>query len=284
MIKSFFRKFNKSLFYLKYNFKRQLRIFFNIDQIIYIDNKKIILPPGHLLSLYESIYPKYDRFLPTVIGKIKENEVIIDIGANIGDTLFRLLNINKRPYYYCIEADNFFFEYLQKNKKSLDVNIQNKIILIKTLVGDQLKGNLSETATGTKTLIESDLGIKSKKLDDIITEYKIKNIKLIKVDVDGFDYNILFSAINELKNNKPDIFFEYMPLDKLAKKNYLRLIEKLNEIGYSNWTMLDNYGSIIFENKGCIDVINKTKSTTVFSTYSFLIKKNIFDIYCKFEK
>ena len=276
MIKSFFRKFNKSLFYLKYNFKRQLRIFFKIDQIIYIDNKKIILPPEHLLSLYESIYPKYDRYLPTVIGKIKENEVIIDIGANIGDTLFRLLNINTRPYYYCIEADNFFFEYLQKNKKSLDVNIQNKIILIKTLVGDQLKGNLSETTTGTKSLIESDLGIKSKKLDDIIMEYKIKNIKLIKVDVDGFDYNILFSAINELKNNKPDIFFEYMPLDESGKKNYLRLIEKLNEIGYSNWTMLDNYGSIIFENKGYIDVLDKTKST--------LIEKDAFDIYCKFEK
>lgn len=67
-----------------------------------------------------------------------------------------------------------------------------------------------------------------------------------------------------------------MPLDELGKKNYLRLIEKLNEIGYSNWTMLDNYGSVIFENKGYIDVINKTKSA--------LIKKNIFDIYCKFEK
>ena len=276
MIKSFFRKLNKSLFYLIYNFKRQLRIFFKIDQIIYIDNKKIILPPGHLLSLYDSVYPKYDRFLPTVIGKIKENEVIIDIGANIGDTLFRLLNINTRPYYYCIEADNFFFEYLQKNKKSLDVNIQNKIILIKTLVGDQLKGNLSENTTGTKSLIESDSGIKSKKLDDIIMDYKIKNIKLIKVDVDGFDYNILFSAINELKNNKPDIFFEYKALDESGKKNYLRLIEKLSEIGYSNWTMLDNYGSVIFENKGYIDVINKTKSA--------LIKKNIFDIYCKFEK
>ena len=276
MIKSFFRKFNKSLFYLNYNFKRQLRIFFKIDQIIYIDNKRIILPPGHLLSLYESVYPKYDKFLPTVIGKIQENEVIIDIGANIGDTLFRLLNINTRPYYYCIEADNFFFEYLQKNKKSLDASIQNKIILIKTLVGDQLKGNLSESTTGTKSLIVSDLGVKSKKLDDIIMEHKIKNIKLIKVDVDGFDYNILFSAINELKNNKPDIFFEYMPLDELGKKNYLRLLEKLNEIGYSNWTILDNYGSIIFENKGYIDVVEKTKST--------LMEDFFFDIYCKFEK
>ena len=116
MVSTFLKKFSKSLFYLRYNLKRQLRIFFNIDQIIYIDKKKIILPPGHLLSLYESIYPKYDRFLPNVIREIKENEVIIDIGANIGDTLFRLLNINSKPYYYCIEADNFFFEYIKKNK------------------------------------------------------------------------------------------------------------------------------------------------------------------------
>ena len=138
-----------------------------------------------------------------------------------------------------------------------------------------MKGNLSETTTGTKSLIESDIGIKSKKLDDIIMEYSIKNVKLIKVDVDGFDYNILFSAINELTNNKPDIFFEYMPLDELGKKNYLRLIEKLNKIGYSNWTMLDNYGSVIFENKSYIELINKTKSA--------LIKKDVFDVYCRYE-
>tara|TARA_B100000965_G_scaffold142347_1_gene118550 strand:+ start:1678 stop:2508 length:831 start_codon:yes stop_codon:yes gene_type:complete len=275
MIKTLFKKFNKSLFYLKYKFKRKLRIFFKIDQIIYIDNKKIILPPGHLLSLYDSVYPEYDRFISKVIREIKENEVIIDVGANIGDTLFRLLNINSKPYYYCIEADNSFFEYLQKNKKSLDINIQNKIILIKTLVGDQLKGNLSDTSFGTKSLIESDTGTKSKKLDDIILDYKIKNIKLIKVDVDGFDYNVLFSAINEIINNKPDIFFEYMPLDELGKKNYFRLIEKLNDIGYSNWTMLDNYGSIIFENQSYIDVINKSKSALI---------KDVYDIYCKFEK
>ena len=276
MIKTFFQKLSKYLFYLRYRLKRQLRIFFRIDQTIYIDNKKIILPPGHLLSLYESLYPEYDRFLPKVISKIKENESIIDIGANVGDTLLRFLNINTKPFFYCIEADDFFFKYLKKNKKSFDINTHNNIFLIKTLVGDQLQGNLSESTTGTKSLIQSNVGTKSKKLDDIILHYNIKNIKLIKVDVDGFDYNILFSAINELTNNKPDIFFEFMPLNESGKKSYIKLIEKLNEIGYSNWTILDNYGSIIFENKTYLEVKNIFKSA--------LIKKTIFDIYCNFTK
>jgi len=275
-INIFFHKISKSLFYFKYKFKRMLRVFFKIDQKIYIGNKKILLPPGHLLSLYESFYPEYDRFLPKVISEIKNEESIIDIGANVGDTLFRLINKNAKPYYYCIEADNHFFEYLKKNKKFLDLNLQNKIVLIKELVGNQLIGNLSETTTGTKSLVQSNLGTKSKKLDDIILNHNIKNIRLIKVDVDGYDYNILFSAINEITKNKPDIFFEYMILDEAGQKGYLKLIEKLNEIGYSNWTLLDNYGSIIIENKSYLDIINRTKSA--------LVKNSIFDIYCKFEK
>ena len=276
MIGDFFHKINKIFFYFRYNFKRYLRLFFRIDQNIYIENKKIILPPGHLLSLYQSIYPEYDKFLPKVISKIKDDESIIDIGANIGDTLFRLINKNTKPYYYCIEADNFFFDYLQKNKKLLDLNLQKKVTLIKELVGDQLKGNLSEKTTGTKSLIQSDFGIKSKKLDDIIISFNIKKIRLIKVDVDGYDFNILFSAINEITKNKPDIFFEYDPLDESGKKSYLNLIKKLNEIGYSNWTLLDNYGNVIFKNKNYLDIIKRIKLP--------LLKNTIFDIYCKLEK
>ena len=222
---TFFHKINKIFFYFRYNFKRYLRLFFRINQKIYIENKKILLPPGHLLSLYQSIYPEYDKFLPKVISKIKDDESIIDIGANIGDTLFRLINKNAKPYYYCIEADNFFFDYLQKNKKLLDLNLQNKVTLIKELVGDQLRGNLSKSTTGTKSLIQSNFGIKSRKLDDIITSFNIKKIRLIKVDVDGYDFNILFSAINEITKNKPDIFFEYDPLDESGKKSYLNLIK-----------------------------------------------------------
>jgi FkbM family methyltransferase len=273
---NFFHKINKISFYFRYNFKRYLRLFFRINQKIYIENKKILLPPGHLLSLYQSIYPEYDKFLPKVISKIKDDESIIDIGANIGDTLFRLINKNAKPYYYCIEADNFFFDYLQKNKKLLDLNLQNKVTLIKELVGDQLRGNLSKSTTGTKSLIQSNFGIKSRKLDDIITSFNIKKIRLIKVDVDGYDFNILFSAINEITKNKPDIFFEYMPLDESGKKSYLKLIKKLNEIGYSNWTLLDNYGNVIFNNKNYVDIIDRIKSS--------LLKNTIFDIYCKQEK
>ena len=63
----FFLKVSKSLFYFKYKFNRMLRIFFNVDQKIKIGNRKIILPPEHPLSMWNSLYKEYDKFLPKII-------------------------------------------------------------------------------------------------------------------------------------------------------------------------------------------------------------------------
>ena len=274
----FFQKIKKILFYFKHNFNRKLRIFFNTDQKITIGDRKIILPPDHPLPMWNSLYKEYDKFLPKIIENIKHNESIIDIGANVGDTLFRLVNTNRKANYYSIEGDEYFFKYLKKNKELLEENIQHKVTLINELVVKNLVGNLTETFNpesksfnpGSRSLVESNEGTKTKTLDEIIVNYKIENIKLIKVDVDGYDYNVLFSAMNEIKKNKPDLFFEYMNLNKV---DYIELIEKLFKIGYSNWTVLNNYGYIIFENKYHNDVIKLINTEK---------KDNInIDIYCK---
>ena len=166
-INLFLHKINKSLFYLTYKILRILRVFFNIDQKIYISNKQILLPPGHLLSLYNYSHKEYDKFIPKIIRNFKENDSIIDIGANVGDTLYRLIDSNSKPNFYCIEADEYFFKYLAKNKELLALNLKKNVFLIKELVGDNLVGNLSQSSTGTKTLIES---YKIKKKWKIIVE------------------------------------------------------------------------------------------------------------------
>ena len=266
----FTNKIKKIFFYYQYNFFRKIRILFKIDQKTLINGQELVLPPGHLLTLYNYIYPKYDKFISELVVNINENESVIDIGANVGDTLVRLIGSNSKPNYYSIEADEFFFKYLEKKKEKIKLNKQTKIKLIKELVGINLTGHLSNTSHGTKSLIESSDGLKTKKLDEIILEHNIKNITLIKVDVDGYDHNVLLSGINQIKKYKPVLFFEYMSLNELG---YIDLIKKLNDIGYKNWTALNNYGAIIFENKSYTDILNLIKLETK--------KKIVIDIYCK---
>jgi FkbM family methyltransferase len=227
------------------------RIFFNLDQKISINNQQLILPPGHLLSIYNFLYPKYDKFITHLAKNLNNNESIIDIGANVGDTLLRLIQPNLKLNYFSIEADDYFFKYLKRNTEKYSTNPKSKITIIKELVGLNLIGNLSKTTTGTKTLIRSNLGKKSKTLDSIILKNNIKNIALIKVDVDGYDYNVLLSGMKNIIKYKPKLFFEYMSLNK---NKYFHLLKRLNKIGYKNWTALDNYGKIIFKNKIIIDI------------------------------
>lgn len=252
-------KIKKTIFYYKYNFFRTIRILFKINQKILINGRKIILPPGHLLSIYNRLYPKYDRFISRLVKNVAKNQSVVDIGANVGDTLVRMMSHNNSLKYYSIEADDYFFKFLKKNVEKSPLYKLNKVTLIKKLVGMNLVGNLSKTTTGTKSLIENKIGMRSQKLDEIIKKNNIKNIGLIKVDVDGFDYNVLLSAMYNIKKYKPILFFEYMSLNETG---YISLIKKLKKIGYKNWTVLNNYGEFILKKNSYIDVLKLIKTST----------------------
>ena len=268
-----YNKIRKIIFYFNYKLLRKLRIFLNKDQIIYINNQKIFLPPGHLLSLYDQLYPKYDHFISKIVEKMEINKSVIDIGANVGDTLARFLKNNSELKYYSIEADDYFFKYLKKNKEENFTKFNDRVYIIKELVGYELVGNLTNTDTGTKSLVINKNGLKSKALDEIISENNIENIGLIKVDVDGYDHNVLLSGIKNIEKYKPYLFFEFMSENY---DGYKLLLDKLNTLGYEEWTILNNYGDIIMENKNfeeakkIIDISDKNKK--------------YIDIFCKIKK
>jgi FkbM family methyltransferase len=268
------KKIKKSLFYFFYKLKKLIRILFSADQNITLGSLKIILSPDHNLSLYNKLYPEYDKFISTVVKDLPKNTSVIDIGANVGDTVCRMIQSNNKLHYYSIEADNYFFNYLNLNVKNFKSKFPYKIDLIKLLVGQKLQGKLIGNH-GTKSLLKNsrvsddNKVIKSKKLDEIIIKYNIKNISLIKCDTDGYDYNVIFSGINYIKKYKPDIFFEYHKLNETSQVNYIGLINKLLDIGYKSWTILNNYGKIIFKKINKKDLINLINSN-----------QKIFDIYC----
>lgn len=268
-------KIKKILFYFFYKLKKLIRTLFSVDQNITLGSLKIILSPDHNLSLYNKLYPEYDKFISTIVKNLPKNTSVLDIGANVGDTVCRLIQSNKKLHYYCIEADDFFFNYLNLNTNNFKKKFPYKIDLIKLLVGKKLQGKLIGNH-GTKSLLENskDSGddnkvIKSKKLDEIIIKYNIKNISLIKCDVDGYDYNVISSGINYIKKYTPDIFFEYHKLNKSSQVNYISIINILFDIGYKNWTILNNYGKIIFKKINKYDLITLINSD-----------QKIFDIYC----
>jgi hypothetical protein len=121
-----------------------------------LDNFQITLPVDHLLPLYRLNYPTYDRFLPYLVKQFNDGALLIDVGANVGDTLVSLYLGKQNLDFICIEPDSRFFSYLLKNTSRIEkIDSSANIVLIQKLVG--MRSDFAELIGkgGTKTAIST---------------------------------------------------------------------------------------------------------------------------------
>ena len=242
---------NKTSFYV-----RKFRVAFNIPFKYHYKDFSIQLPANHMLPTYQQHHPKYDRFLPHLAKYIQPSDTVIDVGANVGDTLAGMAEQNAISSYICIEPDDLFYEQLQKNIERIKSSkIDLKVHTIKSLVGKSVSGVFLEGKGGTKHAIISNGGsIKSKPLDELLSEIAYSNIRILKTDADGFDYDVLDSSASVIHVHKPVIFFECQYDYDYQKNGYEKTLYSLESEGYCDWTIFDNFGEIVVQTKN-LDVV-----------------------------
>ena len=169
---------------------------------------------------------------------------IIDVGAHYGETLklfIKFLSINK---IICYEASKENFIKLKKfihnlDKKSLDIKIYNKAIgeTKKILTFNQTsesssstfskinfntnyfkrKNNILKFFFGKNYIIKSyDLELNT--LKDEIESHKLESVDLIKIDTEGFEFEVIKGLQNNI-NLVKYIYFEHH-FDQMIIKNY----------------------------------------------------------------
>ena len=232
---------------------REIKKFFDRRDFYYQCGRFTIkLPYDHNLRLSQINHPRYDRFLPHLAKYLPKKEFVIDVGANCGDTLASMITENNNLKFICIEADESFIKYLNYAAKEIQKKLQSKIIILKSLVGKELKSVTLEGKNGTRHAVTSknkNNTLTAEALDDIT----FKNLKpsdkisLIKIDVDGFDYDVINSSEKIIGKFKPLIFFECDFQCINQKENYEKTINWLRDFGYSEWTIFDNFGSLLFQ-------------------------------------
>lgn len=241
---------------IKQKIVRRVCRYFNFPLVHQYKNFSILLPPNHLLPIYQSQYPNYDRFLPHLAKYLDSSDVIVDIGANIGDTLAGMVSQNSLSTYICIEPDSSFFEFLENNIARMKGSISSlKVEPIQALVGKNISNVSLEGRGGTKhAVVDRDGHIKSRPLDEIISSST--RIRLLKSDVDGFDYDVLDSSVSMIKKHQPIIFFECQCDYEYQKKSYFKTLQSLADIGYTDWTIFDNFGAFLLRTDD-LNVINR---------------------------
>ena len=208
----------------------------------------ILLPANHGLPIIQRKNLQYDRFLPHLAKYIKADETIFDIGANVGDTLAGMAEQNSHSTYICIEPDDEFFQYLLKNISRIKAAKKNlNVHAVKSLVGKNVTGISLEGHGGTKHAVITNEGkISSRPLDDIISDLaNISNVRIIKTDVDGFDYDVIDSSLTAIRKYKPMIFLECQCDYDYQKSGYGKTFATLESEGYRDWIVFDNFGQFM---------------------------------------
>jgi FkbM family methyltransferase len=209
-----------------------------------IKGHQLKLPLSHALPSVLQYYPDYANNLARVAScayaKYPDLKVI-DIGANIGDSVFIIRNKVSCPIL-CIEGDPAFFKILQTNTaESKDVVIKQVFVGDNDAITNKELVIVSGTAHFTDS---SNTSTEFKKLSSILQEdSQFSQAKLLKIDTDGFDLAIIRGSVDFITSAKPILFFEYDPFFlKNQKEDGISIFPLLQALGYHSIIIYDNFG------------------------------------------
>ena len=199
----------------------------------YREDQSLSLFMGHLASCVEQWWPEGS---------------IIDVGANVGDTLALFRSVSHLPVL-CVEGDDFAYSFLEKNSRQFP-----HVRLAKQFLSDRnetVELKLEKKGWNT-TLVpvnstETGQSLQLLTLDALLDQIPdIQSVKLLKVDAEGYDMKILRGAKDILRTDRPVVLFE------LNAENIRALDESpgdffdyLSGLGYFSYLFFDPFGDLL---------------------------------------
>lgn len=250
IIQFVFKNFNEKVFCLLINFL--IPKYSNINYLeglyykklsigrkIYYQNKRISRVISKEGFIFELLFNSY------CLNKIdfKDNDVILDCGANVGELNFSFSFRGLKINYFGFEPDSETFKCLEKNKINGNEKLYNVALSNSNgkekLYLDRIGGNSSIVYFGSQNFEIVNLTT----LDSLNLP---NEIKLLKLEAEGYEPEILEGAINTLKK------VEFVSVDfgaergeknenTIVKVNDLLLKNKFSLVDFSNFRLIGLY-------------------------------------------
>jgi FkbM family methyltransferase len=220
-----------------------------------------------------SIYKKREFFSTDYFMKIiKEDMFIIDIGANIGYYALLESILSPKGTIYAIEPVPQNFNLLKKN---VELNNRHNVLLYNYAIGDingnstmyiYDKCNWSSFTKNPYGNIVSTINVPLITLDEFIKSSMNKSPNFIRMDVEGFEYNILKGAFNTLNSVSPLIIcIEFHP-HLMSKENIMACVDILKTSGFKIKSIIREMNSYEYK---YIRIINKFRDILNWPRYGY---------------
>lgn len=226
-----------------------------------------------IIDLNEKFY--FENKIQKFYKKNSTCNLVIDVGANKGQSIDLFLKINPNAIIHAFEPNDDLFDLLTqkyKNNKNIflykfgisktnGIKVFHQNIFDYTSSFENVNEHSKEVIKKAKILgvkpdelISKSYEVKTIRLIDFINEKKIDNIDVLKIDTEGHEYECLEGLFdnNELNNH----FIKYIQIEKLnndmyeSSKDSCKLLEENNFMKFKSFHHgFGNFDDIVFVNK-----------------------------------
>jgi FkbM family methyltransferase len=217
---------------------------------------KIYCEPADLIQSMIFHFGTWEPDISSVVRQIlAPGDVMADVGANIGyDSLLGSLLVGKTGRVVSIEAAPTTFEKLKSN---LALNNSENVRALNVAVSDE-RGSLTlytgnQNNIGASSTIESAdrkiaVKVDALPLDELLTETERRNLRLIKMDIEGGEAAVLrrFLKTMEMYGSRACLIVEASP--QFDRSSWMELFEGFRRAGFSAYGLENSYSPVWYLN------------------------------------
>ena len=177
---------------------------------------------------------------------VKPGATVLDIGANIGVHTLQLARlVGPHGRVLSFEPTEFAFAKLRRNLQ-LNPQIAGRVTPLQCFLTAERRKALPPAVYSSWPVLcsaeahEKHLGLpmatrgaRSATLDSVLAEHAVEHVDVVKLDVDGFECDVLAGATDMIKRDRPVFLMELMPYGLVEQGASLeQMLSYLLPIGY----------------------------------------------------
>jgi FkbM family methyltransferase len=212
-----------------------------------VANQQLWMPLSHLLPFYCRPGTEYNTVLTRLANFIRASHgrlCLIDVGANVGDTIV-MCGVTDSDSVLALEPHPLYFDYLRRNFGE-HPNVQR----LQSVCGAEDAASVAvemKTGRGSAQIQQATSGetkMATTRLDTLLRNHPdFLDCNLLKIDTDGYDFDIIRGASHFIERANPAVLFE---CNIFQNPNYVRDValafKFFNKAGYRHALIYDNLG------------------------------------------